>query len=51
MYLGWDIEAVALLGVELGGVEDDGDLTLEHHEHHRVLVGAGHSLGRVSLDP
>ena len=51
MYLGWDVEAVALLGVELRSVEDDSDLTLEHHENHRVLVRARHPLGRVSLDP
>ena len=49
--LGWDVEAVSLLSIELGGVEDDGDLPLEHHEHHRVLVCAGHALSRVSLDP
>ena len=51
MYLGWDVEAVALLGVELRSVEDDSYLTLEHHENHRVLVRAGHPLGRMSLDP
>ena len=50
-YLGRDVEAVSLLGVELRGVKDDGDLTLQHHEHHRVLVRAGHALGGVTLDP
>ena len=51
MYLGWDVEAVALLGVELRSVEYDSDLTLEHHENHRVPVRAGHPLVRMSLDP
>ena len=31
--LGRDVEAVALLGVELGGVQHDRDLALEHDEH------------------
>ena len=49
--LGWDVEAVSLLSIELGGVEDDGDLALQDHEHHGVLVGAAHALGAVTLDP
>ena len=48
--LGWDVEAVSLLSIELGGVEDDGDLALQDHEHHGVLVGAAHALGAVTLD-
>ena len=48
--LGRDVEAVALLGVELRGVEDDGDLPLQNHEHHRVLVGAAHALRAVTLE-
>ena len=35
----------------LSGVQDDGDLPLENNKHHRVLVCAAHSLGRVALDP
>ena len=50
MYLGWDVEAVAFLGIELRGVKDDGDLPLEDHEDHRVLVRAAHPLGAVPLD-
>lgn len=49
--LGRYVEAVTLLSVELGGVEDDCDLALEHHEHHRVLVRARHALRTVPLNP
>jgi len=49
--LGWDVEGVSFLGIELSGVENDSDLSLQHHKHHGVLVGATHPLGRVSLDP
>ena len=49
--LGWDVEAVSLLSIELGGVQDDGDLALQDHEDHRVLVCAAHTLGAVTLDP
>ena len=51
LYLGRNIEAVALLGVELGGVKDDCDLSLQHNKHHRVLVRARHALRAVALDP
>ena len=49
--LGRDVEAVPLLGVELRGVKDDGDLSLQHDKHHGVLVRAAHALGAVTLDP
>ena len=49
--LGWDVETVSLLSIELGGVQDDGDLALQDHEDHRVLVCAAHTLGAVTLDP
>ena len=49
--LGWDVEAVSLLSIELGGVEDDGDLALQYNEDHRVLVRAAHALSAVTLDP
>ena len=50
-YLGRNIEAIPLLSVELRGVQYHCDLPLQHHEHHGVLVCAGHALGRVTLDP
>ena len=31
-------------------MEDDGDLPLQNHEHHRVLVGAAHALRAVALE-
>ena len=49
-YLGRNIEAIPLLSVELRGVQYHCDLPLQHHEHHGVLVCAGHALGRVTLD-
>ena len=48
-YLGWNIEAVSLLSVELCCVQNDGNLPLQHHEHHGVLVRARHPLRTVSL--
>ena len=48
-YLGRNVEAVPLLSVELRGVQYHGDLPLEHHEHHGVLVRARHPLRTVSL--
>ena len=50
-YLGRNVETVALLSIELRGVQYHRDLSLEHHEHHGVLVSAGHALGRVTLNP
>ena len=50
-HLGRYVETVSLLGVELSGVQDDSDLSLQHHKHHRVLVCARHALCAVSLDP
>ena len=32
-------------------MQDDGDLALQDHEDHRVLVCAAHTLGAVTLDP
>ena len=32
-------------------MQDDSDLALQYHKHHRVLVGAAHALGAVTLDP
>ena len=50
-YLGWDVERVSLLRIELCGVEDDSNLPLQHHEHHGVLVCAAHPLGAVTFNP
>ena len=76
--LGWDVERVPLLCVELktgdfsiiwwdfevfhaakskinnnnlGGVQDDRDLSFENNKHHGVLVSAAHPLRGVTLDP
>ena len=32
-------------------MQDDGDLALQDHEDHGVLVRAAHTLGAVTLDP
>ena len=48
--LGRYVERVALLCVELCGVQNDCDLPLQHDEHHRVLVCTAHPLGAVTLD-
>ena len=46
-----DVERIAFLRIELRCMQNDGDLSLENNKHHRVLVCAAHSLGRVALDP